>query len=559
MAFDGAFLHKVINELNTASDSHVDKIYQPSKDEVVFLLRKKGFAKRLLITTKSGSARIHFTENKLENPSTPPNFCMLLRKYLSAARLASVTQPSLERIAELHFSATNEMGDIVRLTLVCELIGSCSNIILLNSDGKILDALRHSDIETADRLIVPSAKYEYPKSQNKLNPIEISSDIILKNITDDISVSLLDTVCGFSPLICREIEHKAHKTDLKSAYLSVLNDLKNQNNPIAILKPDDKLLEYSFTEIEQYGESYKQISFQSFSELLDSFYAAKDLTARINNAAHDIIRLINNLISRTEKKLSLRLIELKKCSDREMLRINGELLKANLHSIPQGSNFAEVVNYYDPELKTVKIPLNPAISPSKNADKYFKDYKKTYTAELTLTELTKNDKAELLYFESVLDNINRSQTLADIAEIRAELENGGYIKKSAYKKSQKPQNFTFKEEKSAEGYRIIIGKNNTQNDYITTKLANKLDLWFHTKNIPGSHVVVMSGGKEVSKQTILYAAALAAENSKAKNGEKVPVDYTQIKYVKKPQGAKPGMVIYTTNKTVYITPKEVLL
>ncbi len=559
MAFDGAFLHKVINELNFASDSHVDKIYQPSKDEVVFLLRKKGFSKRLLITTKSGSARIHFTENKLENPTTPPNFCMLLRKYLSAARLMSVTQPSLERIAELHFSATNEMGDIITLTLVCELIGNSSNIILLNSDGKILDALRHSDIETSDRLIVPSAKYEYPKSQNKLNPLETDSEAILKNVNENTAGSLLDAVCGFSPLICREIEHKSHKTDLKSAYLSVISDLKQANKPVAVLKPDGGLLEYSFTDIEQYGEAYKQVSYQSFSELLDSFYAAKDLTAKITSAAHDIIRLINNLISRTEKKLSLRLIELKKCSNRETLRINGELLKANLHSISSGSSFAEVVNYYDPELKTVKIPLNPAISPSKNADKYFKDYKKTYTAEQTLTQLTENDKAELLYFESVLDNINRSTTLNDIAEIRQELENGGYIKKVAAKKAQKTQSFCFKEEKSIEGYRIIIGKNNTQNDYITTKLANKLDLWFHTKNIAGSHVVVMCDGKEVSDETILYAAALAADNSKAKNGEKVPVDYTPIKFVKKPQGAKPGMVIYTTNKTVYVTPKEVLL
>ncbi len=559
MAFDGAFLHKVICELNTANDAHIDKIYQPSKDEVVFLLRKKGFQKRLLITTKSGSARIHFTENRLENPSTPPNFCMLLRKYLSSARLISVTQPSLERIAELNFSATNEMGDIVSLTLVCELIGNSSNIILLNGDGKILDALKHSDIETADRLIVPSAKYEYPKSQNKLNPIENDSETILKNITEDIQGSLLNTVCGFSPLICREIEHKSAKTDLKSAFLSVLNDLNYQNIPTAVLTPDGKLLEYSFTTIEQYGSDYKQVTYQSFSELLDSFYSAKDLTARINNAAHDIIRLINNLINRTEKKLSLRLIELKKCNNRETLRINGELLKANLHSIPSGSDFAEVVNYYDPELKTVKIPLNPAISPSKNADKYFKDYKKTYTAEQTLTELTKNDKAELLYFETVLDNIKRSTTLHDIAEIRLELENGGYIKKTASKRPQKSQSFSFKEEKSAEGYRIIIGKNNTQNDYITTKLANKLDLWFHTKNVPGSHVVVMCDGKEVSEQTILYAAALAAENSKAADGENVPVDYTQIKYVKKPSGAKPGMVIYTTNKTVYVTPKEVLL
>ena len=557
MAFDGAFLHKIIEELKTGIDSHVDKIYQPSRDELVFLLRKKGFAKRLLITVKQGSARLHFTENKYENPATPPNFCMLLRKHLSSARLIDIKQPRLERVAELHFSATNEMGDTVILVLVCELIGNSANVILIR-DEKIIDSLRHSDVETSQRLILPGAIYEYPPSQNKINPLTENTDEVLTDV-NNISQTLLSNIDGFSPLVCREIEFKAQKQTLYSAYNEVVSDLKTNITPVLVLNPDKTALDFSFTKIGQYGPNYQNLTLESFSALLDSFYTQRDTVARINAAARDIIKLVNNLISRTEKKLSLRLEELKKCKNRETLRIYGELLKANLHLIENGSRCAIVVNYYDENLNTVNIPLNPAISVAKNADKYFKDYKKTYTAEQTLLKLTEEDRNELIYFESVLDNISRSKTLAEINEIREELATIGYIKQTANTKSKKIVNISLQEEKSIEGYRIIIGKNNLQNDYITTKLASKQDMWFHTKNIAGSHVIVMCNGQDLSDETILFAAKLAAINSKAANSANVPVDYTQIKNVKKPIGAKPGMVIYSTNKTDFVTPKENIL
>lgn len=555
MAFDGAFLYKIIEELKIAIDSHVDKIYQPSRDELVFLLRKKGFVKRLLITTKQGSARIHFTENKYENPIVPPNFCMLLRKHLSSAKLIDIKQPSLERVAELCFSATNEMGDIVFLTLTVELIGNQANVILIKGE-KILDALKHSDVETAKRLILPGATYEYPQSLKKTNPLTTDMTEFLSENHFDISKALLNNIEGFSPLVCREIDYKSKKDTLKSSFSSILEDIKINTKPVLVLNPNKTALDYSYTEINQYGSDYENKLFDSFSILLDTFYTEKDIVSRINSAAHDIIKLVNNLIIRTQKKLALRLVELEKCKDREVLRIYGELIKANLHLINNGSSFAEVTNYYDENLDTVKIPLNPALSPSKNADKYFKDYKKTYTAEQTLSALTEQDKAELLYFESVLDNISRSKTLADIAEIRAELGEAGYLKAINQPKSKKNTTPSITEEKSIEGYRILIGKNNIQNDYITTRLSSKKDLWFHTKNIPGSHVVIMCDGEEVSDETILFAATLAAKNSKAANSTNVPVDYTPIKFVKKPVGAKPGMVIYTTNKTVFVTPKE---
>lgn len=566
MAFDGGFLYKTIEELKEAIDCHIDKIYQPSRDELVFSLRKKGFVKKLLITVKSGSTRIHFTENKYENPPTPPMFCMLIRKYLSSARLIDIRQPSLERVAELVFSSTNEMGDRVNISLVCELIGNMGNIILVNSDGKIIESLKHSDVETATRLILPGATYELPESQNKLNPLTCDIVELCKNIkfeNAEIWKQLLSLLDGFSPLVCREIEHiynvnlqnsKNSETALKDALKSVISNIANEPCLTMIFKEDGSAFDFSYIDINQYGNIEKQ-AFSSCSELLDTFYTSRDNIARIKNAAHDIIRHITNLISRTQKKLAIRLEELEKCKDRENYRIFGELLKANLYSIENGSHKASVPNYYDENMAIIDIPLNPALSPAKNAEKYFKEYKKSYAAEQALSELTESDRRELLYFESVIDSISRSSTLSEIDEIREELANGGYIKKITQKQKSKPK-LLFNEYTSVEGYRILVGKNNTQNDYITTKLASKHDLWFHTKNIPGSHVVVFSNGESVSDETILFAAELAALNSKASTSANVPVDYTNIKYVKKPSGAKPGMVIYTTNKTVFVDPKN---
>ena len=553
MAFDGAFLHKITQELSVAIGCHVDKIYQPSRDELVLTLRKKGFAERLLITAKSGNARLHFTANKYENPENPPMFCMLMRKYLNAARLVDIIQPELERVAVLVFSSSNEMGDIVEIKLVCELIGNKANIILVNENGRIIDSLRHSDVESGGRLILPNAVYEFPEAQNKLNPLTTELSVIIKKAEE---TSYLKTVDGFSPLICREIEESENPKD---RFAQILNDLKTDGNPILILDNNNLPFDFTFTDIKQYGSTFKTEKFESFSALLDGFYTKKETVSRINSSAKDIIKLINNLKNRTEKKISLRLLDLEKCKNRETLRVYGELIKANLYSIKNGSEFAEVVNYYDSELKTVKIPLNPAISPSANANKYFKDYKKSYTAEQTLTALIEKDRKELEYFDTVSDSINRSSTLSDLQEIREELEETGYIKRTKDKRKKGNSNSVFKEYTSREGYRILVGKNNRQNDLITTQIASKLDLWFHTKDIAGSHVLVMSGGKVVSDQTVLQAATLAAKNSKAAASSKVAVDYTPVKFVKKPNGAKPGMVIYTTNKTIFVNPTEELV
>ena len=570
MAFDGSFTKKIVDELNDAVDCHIDKIYQPSRDELVFLLRKKGFAKRLLICARPGVARIHFTETKYENPAVAPMFCMLARKHFSSARLISVTQPDFERIVELHFEATNEMGDRVNLKIICEFIGNQTNIILVDNNNRILDAVRRSDIESTKRLVQPGAVYEYPETQGKINPLLSDTRILVNEVLKQqsmiLSKALLNCIDGLSPLICREIAFKSYNDDvaveeikdtdpLVECIENLKTDLTDNKKAILICREDGSSADFTYTEIEQYGSVMKNIYCENYSKLLDEFYAKRENEARIKRAATDVSKLVNNAYTRAVKRLAARKEELKNCEDRENLRIYGELLKANLYRIENGSRFAEVENYYDPEFKTVRIPLDPALTPANNAAKYFKDYKKSYTAQQTLTELTAHDKQEIVYLESVVEALDRCETLSDLGEIRDELYEAGYIHRTAsQKKSREPSHFL--EYTSAEGYRILVGRNNRQNDYITTKLASKNDMWFHVKNIPGSHVIVFSGGGDISEETLVKAATLAAENSKASRSAQVPVDYTPIKYVKKPNGAKPGMVIYTTNRTLFVTPAK---
>lgn len=554
MAFDGGFLYTVTRELKAAVDCHVEKIYQPARDVLVLSLRKKGFAKKLVLSAASGTARVHFTEQKYDNPDTPPMFCMLARKIFSSAKIVEVAQKGLERVLEFTFDATNEMGDRISPKIVCELITGSSNIILVSQDGKIYDAVHRSDIE-ADRLIVSGATYKYPDSQNKVNIISADIEAALNKISivkkEDLSQALLQSLEGVSPLVCREL---ALIDDSVENILQKLKHSLHQSEYIMLCKADGAPVDFCYMPITQYGGLYNTKKYDSPSKLLDAFYFERENAARIHKASTDITKLLSNLISRANRRMAVRQKELAENSNREDLRINGELLKANLYAIKQGSSVARVQNYYDENLGLIDIPLDVALTPQQNAAKYFKDYKKSCAAVASLGLLIENDKQEIQYLESVQESLTRCKTIADIAEIREELSSGGYIKQTVKKQPRKKPQANFEEYMSREGYRILVGKNNTQNDYITCCLASKGDMWFHTKNIHGSHVVVLCGGEELSDETVVFAASLAAKNSKAANSANVPVDYTPIKYVKKPNGAKAGMVIYTTNKTVFVDP-----
>ncbi len=567
MAFDGIFTGTVVAELKSAVDSHIDKIYQPSSSEICLSFRKKGFFKRLIISVKSGFQRIHFTDMKLENPEKPPMFCMLLRKHFSSARLIDVSQKGFERLIEFTFESTNEMGDRVNRRIVCELIGNMSNVILLDENGRIIDALKRSDI-SAERIILSGAKYEYPKPQDKLDPKISDTEEILGKISElkdlPLSKAILDKVGGISPLVAREIVFASGLDDKPVSEIQDISPLKKQieklktafNNPTPfMLIKDGSPFDFSFFEINQYGNLCSKKSFSSFGELLDSFYMEREKVSVRNRITGEVSRLVENLISRAVKRMSARENELVLCEKRDELRIKGELIKANIGIIKPGQKSVCVQNFYDENLGLIEIKLDPALSPQNNASKYFKEYKKKAVAAVTLNKFIEDDKREIEYLSSVAESLTRCESVSDLNEIKNELKLSGYIR-SVGSKKQKSASASFKEYKSPEDYRIIVGKNNLQNDFITTKMASKNDMWFHTKNIHGSHVVVFSQGGNLSDETILFAAKLAAKNSKASSSSNVPVDYTQIRYVKKPSGAKPGMVIYTNNNTIFVTPES---
>ncbi|MBR3144603.1 MAG: NFACT family protein [Clostridia bacterium] len=571
MPFDGYFLHSVVKEINTASNAHIYKIYQPSREELVLSLRKSGFSEKLFISVKGGMARIHFTNEKSENPDTPPMFCMLLRKHLSNGKLIAAKTFGFERVVNLEFLCSNEMGDKVKLFLVCELMGNTANVILLDSEFRIIDAVKRTGIENTDRIIAPGAVYKLPKREEKLNIVNDDISCVLDRIKDksgNLTKLLLSSLDGMSPLIAREVLYKAKidETDtinkdninnIKKSLLSLRDEVEN-GTPYIIADKNGEYKDFSFCNISQYGDFYIVKKAESFSSLLDEFYSARQKAAIKKRAGGDLEKLLKNLIARTNKRLLLRKKEQSLAADRQNLLLYGELLKANIHLIKPGAKSVSVINYYSENAEEITIPLDESLSPQSNALKYFKEYKKSKNAEAALEELIEADEREKAYLDSVIFSVQRAENIKEMAEIREELIEGGYIK--AQKRVKKPQKIKMNIEThiSKEGYKILVGKNNLQNDYITTTLASKNDTWFHVKNIPGSHVVIFNGGKDISEETLTFAATLAAKNSKAASSSNVPVDYTVIKNVKKPQKQKAGMVIYTTNKTIYVTPGEEL-
>ena len=569
MPLDGSFIACLRNELNAAIDCHIDKIHIPAKNEFVFALRGKNFNKKLFVSIAPGCPRVSFTETVFENPAYPPMFCMLLRKHLASGRILSIDGIGAERIIIFKIQSTNEMGDRVINTLVLELLGQKTNIILVDERGKILDSARRSDIESGARLIQPGATYTPPENNEKTDLLTGDISLAVKKILDSDNVRLSDAIiqniAGFSPLICREIAFKltgdcdspTNKTtdkELLNALTTLKKEIQTGGKPFVLYDENNMPKDYSFTEIKQYGNLFKTEILPSFSSLLERFYGERDRLRRLEHNKSDLVKKIKNLIARNERKLQLRKQELLKSSNREHLRIYGELIKANIYRIPKGATKLIAQNYYDPDCKDIEIPLNSALSPANNAAKYFKENKKACTAEQTLGELIQECENELAYLESVLFELQSADSSAELLEIRSELGELGYVPRNSGNKKAKITASPY--EFSKNGFRILVGRNNLQNDKLTTKTAAKNDLWFHTKNIHGSHVILFTDGKIPDDDTLLYAATLAAYFSKAQSSNQVPVDYTPVKFVKKPNGAKPGMVIYQTNKTIFTNPGD---
>lgn len=582
MALDGIFLHHIKTELEKeAIGARVSQIYQPNKDELVIGLRTQNGNKKLLLSSRANSPRVHFTEYAPENPAVPPMLCMLLRKRLGGGKLISVRQPDLERILFLDFEAVNELGDKVQLTVATEIMGKYSNIIIINGDGVIIDSLKRVDMTmSSQRLVLPNLKYELPPAQDKLSILNSSADEIIKKIKAldrqmPLNKALLAVLQGTSPVVCREIENKTSvlsKADFDitsfnmtaqieavlTEQLNTLSDIaKNSSGtPYMIYRNEDngKPFDMSFMQISQYEGGATVKCYESFSRLADEFYAERDKADRMKIKAADLYKLLTNTMDRLSRKINLQSAELDRCKNREQLRIFGDLLQANLYRIEKGSESVTVQNFYDENMAEITIPLNPAISPASNAQKYYKDYRKAKTAEKMLTQQIEKAKDELDYIDATLDCVSRAESEKDLAQIRLELIEQGYIKPPKGKQKPPaalpPMEFT-----SSDGFKILVGRNNKQNDKLTLKTANKNDVWFHTKDIHGSHTIVVTDGKEITETAILEAAQTAAYFSKARESSQVPVDYTLVRFVSKPSGAKPGMVIYVNNSTVYVTPK----
>lgn len=586
MALDGLYLHCLQHEFSDILiGARVDKIYLPTDDELVIGLRTRehgGF--KLLCSARANSPRVSLTKASFENPPVPPMLCMLFRKRLGGATLKGIRQEGLDRILYLDFEATNELGDREHLTLVTEIMAQYSNVILVGPDGKIIDSLKRIDpSKSSKRLVLPGQPYVLPPQQDKLDLLDSTIEELVERIrsfqTKSLSSAILSSIMGVSPIVARELafhavgedKHMSEMTEddfteLEYPLLNLRAMLsKGEYHPTALIRENGKPFDFSFMDITQYGDSFEKTSFDSPSELLDAFYAKRDSMERIASKTAALRKFLTNTQERIARKMGNQQQELERSVDREKLRVYAELVNANLYQLQKGSTTYDVENYYEGN-KIVHVPADPALSPAQNAQKYYKEYRKTYTAEKKLQEQIAKDTDELAYLETVQDALGRVESESDIAQIRLELVDSGYLKEQPTKVSRNGRKKTVRHPKplppiqyeSSDGYEILVGRNNVQNDKLSLKTANKLDMWLHTKDFPGSHVIVRNKGGEISDTALEEAAVIAAVNSKAKGSQKAPVNYTLAKNLKKPVGAKPGKVIYHTYNTMYVEPDEAL-
>lgn len=557
MAYDGIFLFSVIEELKkTIINSKIDKINQPEKDEIILTFRGN---KKLLLTASSTYPRIHMTVFSKPNPSKAPSFCMLLRKYLIGAKLLEIEQLSMDRIVKFKFESTDELGFNSIYYLICEIMGRHSNISLVRErDNKIMDSIKHitPDINSY-RTLLPGLTYVYPPASKKLDPGNFSK-IEFKNAISNLDInenSFSKIFTGVSKSASSALFYKVKESnDLYESINSAFKDiLINHNFSFAIYEDKGIFKDFHCIPFANYNE---KIEFDSVSSLLDEYYSKKDKQDRLRSRTLDLQKLIHTNIDRISKKLNILNKELKECSTKDDFKIKGELLTANIYAIKHGMKSIDVLNYYSSNGETISIQLDENKSPSENTQRYFNKYTKLKKTESAAIEQIKKANEEMDYLNSVLTSINNLETYDEIIDIRKELAESGYIRHVKATKQKikpsKPMHFL-----SSAGIDIYVGKNNIQNDFLTLKFADKVDTWMHTKNIPGSHVIIRS--KNIDETTLMEGATLAAYYSKAQESTNVPVDYTEVRNVKKPSHSKPGMVIYYTNKTLYVTPENLNL
>ncbi len=584
MALDAATLALTARELGRVlADARIDKIFEPTRDEVVLNLRTRAETYKLLLSARSGSARACLTRENFENPAVPPSFCMLLRKHFSGGRLLAVRVIEDERILFFDFQCTSEMGDTVVNTIAAELMGRYSNLVLVQKEnkafpqqeGRIIDALKRVDFEDSEiRQLLPGLRYTLPPKPDRVPFLRTSGPGLAAALADrqqGVGAALIKLTGGVGPVVCREAAYRAfgaqdvqademdadQKRRLVEAVEQILQAYQEGGTPTMVVA-DGRPVEFSFLPLTQYGGA-QILTFGSYSELLEGYYAEKDKAERLRQKSKELAKTVHNLYERAVRKAAARREEQAESAASEQLRVYGELLSANLWAVERGAREVTVTNYYTGE--PVTIPLDVRLTPSANAQRYFKDYKKKQTAARLLTQLIAESDAEAAYLETVQYEVERASGEAALNEIRAELKSQGYLKYFKLKdKKQKPADFL--RYRSTDGFAILVGRNNVQNDRLTLKTARGRDLWFHVQKAPGSHAVVLCEGREIPDSTKEQAAVLAAVHSSLYSpdmgGAKVAVDYTFVKHVWKANGAKPGMVLYDPYETAYVVPDAAL-
>ena len=571
MPLDAVCLQAVVAELAPQiTGSRIEKIQQPARDQVVLLLRGN---RRLLLSAGGGQPRLHLTELPRDNPAQPPMFCMLLRKYLSGGIIESIQQAPLERVVTLTVSAADELGERSQFSLILEAVARRANLILADKDGHIIDCLRRIDFEmNPDRQVLPGLFYHLPTPPDKVSPFTVTEEEFeaLAAAAGEGAPAdqwLVRTVNGLSPLVARELTFRAcgstdapvtgHTAALWSAFAAWRDTVNEKHFTPAMLKRSGVPMDFTYLHVGQYGGAAEEETYTSFSRLLDDFYEKREQAERVKQKGQDLVKTASNGAARLRRKIAAQEQELAESKNRDKWRVYGELITANLYRMERGMSRLTAQNYYDPDCADVDIPLDVRLSPQENAAKYFKKYTKAKTAEKYITAQLEKARVELTYLESVLQELTLAESEQDFNDIRAELTDGGYLRAKGRKQPQRPSKP--REFRSTAGLRILVGRNNRQNDRLTAKDAEKWDIWLHTQRIHGSHVILCTGGAQPDEQSIAEAASLAAYFSQAQDSTKVPVDFTPVKYVKKPAGSPPGFVNYTNYKTILADPSEELV
>ncbi|WP_409969017.1 NFACT RNA binding domain-containing protein [Bengtsoniella intestinalis] len=577
MALDALTLHAIVEELRPQLiGSRIEKVQQPSRDQILLTLRGN---RKLLLNASPQAPRLQLTSISRENPAEPPMFCMLLRKHFASARIADIRQPSLERLVELELDIVDELGNGSTRTLILEALGRRANLILVDQNGRIVESIRRVEGDiTAHRQVLPGLFYHHPTQAEKTMPQEATPEhfhTLLTNSVPETKVAqvFLDGYFGLSPMMARELVHQgcgdidlrcnqvdgAVKTALFAQIVQLQDRLETGDFVPTMLSREGKPFEVAYCPVGQYGDYLTQTTYPTFADLLDAFYQTQEHADRIRQQGADLMRTVTKAIERLRKKLLLQEKEYETTLNREHLRVQGELLTANLYRMERGGSKVTVDNYYD-DCKPITIDLDPRKSPQDNAAGYFKRYTKAKTAQSHLEVLMTKGAEELTYLESVLQALQQAESRQDFTDIRQELQDGGYVRRNPKEKKQMrraqtgPRVF-----QTSGGHRVLVGRNNRQNDQLTLKDADHRDIWLHTQKIHGSHVILSTNGGDVTQEEIVEAAKLAAYYSQAKDSANVPVDYTPVKFVKKPSGGRPGMVIYTTYQTVNVKPEEYLV